>query len=160
MVAGWDHDSARLAAAAGKHALVMCDSAESLLARADVQAVAITAETSHHAELVELAAAAGKAIILQKPMALTLAEADRIVAVVELHRGRSRWPGRCGSIRTTSWRATINTNLDWHGQGVGPVKTSKQAYVSMYISCPTAAKSPQAKEFRTQRGAKKLGCLL
>ena len=30
----------------------------------------------------------------------------------------------------------------------------------MYISCPKAAKSPQAKEFRTQRGAKKLGCLL
>ena len=86
VVAGWDHDSARLAAAAGKHALIMCDSAASLLARVDVQAVAITAETSHHAELVELAAAAGKAIILQNPMALTLAEADRIVAVVEQHR--------------------------------------------------------------------------
>jgi predicted dehydrogenase len=33
--------------------------------------------------MVEIAAAAGKAIVLQKPMALTLSEADRIVAAVE-----------------------------------------------------------------------------
>ena len=46
----------------------------------------ITAETSRHAELVEQAAAAGKAIILQKPIALTLAEADRIVAAVQRTR--------------------------------------------------------------------------
>jgi len=54
-----------------------------LLARPDIAAVVITAETSRHADLVEQAAAAGKAIILQKPIALTLAEADRIVAAVQ-----------------------------------------------------------------------------
>ncbi len=36
-----------------------------------------------HADLVEQAAAAGKTIILQKPLALTLLEADRIVAAVK-----------------------------------------------------------------------------
>jgi predicted dehydrogenase len=85
-VAGWDPDAARLAGAAAKHQIVACQSAGALLARSDIQAVVITAETSRHAELVELAAAAGKAIILQKPMALTLAEADRMVAAVERHR--------------------------------------------------------------------------
>jgi predicted dehydrogenase len=38
-----------------------------------------------HAEMVERAAAAGKMIALQKPLALTLDEADRIVAAVEQH---------------------------------------------------------------------------
>lgn len=86
VVAGWDHDAGRLTAAAGRHALEACTSAEALLARSDIGAVVIAAETSRHAELVERAAAAGKAIIVQKPLALTLAEADRIVAAVERHQ--------------------------------------------------------------------------
>jgi len=83
VVAGWDHDAERRAQAAEKHGVDACDSAEALLARADVDAVVIAAETSFHADLVELAAAAGKTIILQKPMALTMGQADRIVAAVE-----------------------------------------------------------------------------
>jgi predicted dehydrogenase len=85
VVAGWDHDAARLAAACGKHALATAPSAQALVARPDVDAVVIAAETSMHAELVEIAAAAGKPIALQKPLALTLAEADRIVAAVARH---------------------------------------------------------------------------
>ena len=54
-----------------------------LLQNADIQAVVVSAETSLHADLVEKAAAAGKTIILQKPMALTMPEADRIVTAVE-----------------------------------------------------------------------------
>ncbi len=49
-------------------------------------AVVIAAETSLHAEMVERAAAAGKMIALQKPLALTMAQADRIVAAVEHYR--------------------------------------------------------------------------
>ena len=48
------------------------------------------------------------------------------------------------------------TNLNWHGHGCGPFKTSKQAYTTMHIGSPKAAKGLQAKELRTQRGAKKL----
>jgi predicted dehydrogenase len=47
-----------------------------------VDAVIITSETNRHAEHVELAADAGKAISLQKPMATTLADCDRIIAAV------------------------------------------------------------------------------
>jgi predicted dehydrogenase len=86
VTAGWDHDATRLSGAAGKYALAACESPGALLARNDLHAVVITAETSRHAELVELAAAAGKAIIVQKPLALTMAEADRMVAAVERHR--------------------------------------------------------------------------
>ena len=58
---------------------------ETLLGREDIAAVVIGAETSRHADLVEAAAAAGKTIILQKPLALTMDEADRIVAYLAAH---------------------------------------------------------------------------
>ena len=84
--AGWDHDAARAAAAAQAHGVALCASPAALLARPDVQAVVVAAETSQHAELVEAAAAAGKAIVLQKPISLTLAQAERIVAAVRRAR--------------------------------------------------------------------------
>ena len=54
-----------------------------VLKRKDIDAVVIGAETSMHADLVEQAAAAGKHIVVQKPLSLTLADADRIVAAVK-----------------------------------------------------------------------------
>lgn len=83
VVAGWDHDAARLEKNNAEYGLRAYADADALLADPDVQAVIVAAETSLHADLVERAAAAGKAIVLQKPMALTLPEADRIVAAVE-----------------------------------------------------------------------------
>ncbi|MDX9982460.1 MAG: Gfo/Idh/MocA family oxidoreductase, partial [Lentisphaeria bacterium] len=83
VAAGWDHDAARLAQAVKSHGLAACGSVAELLARPDLDAVVIGAETSFHAELVEQAAAAGKTIAVQKPMALTMGEADRIVAAVK-----------------------------------------------------------------------------
>jgi len=82
-IAGWDDDADRLAKAAQNHSIAPCTTPAELLARSDVEAVVIAAKTSQHVDLVEQAAAAGKTIILQKPMALTLAEADRIVAAVD-----------------------------------------------------------------------------
>jgi len=82
VVAGWDHDAARGGANCERFGLEMHATTQDLLSRADLHAVVIAAETSLHAELVEAAARAGKAIVVQKPLALTLAEADRIVAAV------------------------------------------------------------------------------
>lgn len=81
VVAGWDHDEDRLKAATDNYGLKACESAGELLGQ-DIDAVVIAAETSMHADLVVKAAKAGKAIVLQKPMALTLDDADRIVDAV------------------------------------------------------------------------------
>ena len=54
----------------------------------DIQAVLITCETAYHADMVEKAAAAGKDIICYKPLALTMAQADRIVEAVNKHHVR------------------------------------------------------------------------
>jgi predicted dehydrogenase len=79
----WDHDAARLAKAREQfNDLDVTASLEALLSRSDISAVVIASETAHHADHVEQAARAGKAIILQKPIATTLADARRIVEVV------------------------------------------------------------------------------
>jgi myo-inositol 2-dehydrogenase/D-chiro-inositol 1-dehydrogenase len=51
-----------------------------LLADPDIDAVVIATPARTHADLVEAAARAGKAVYCEKPMAVTLAEADRAIA--------------------------------------------------------------------------------
>jgi predicted dehydrogenase len=85
LVAGWDHNAQRLHSAVNSYGIKGYSSADDLLSGADVQAVVVASETSMHADLVEKAAAAGKTIVVQKPMALTMKQADRIVDAVKRH---------------------------------------------------------------------------
>ncbi|HEX7434589.1 MAG TPA: Gfo/Idh/MocA family oxidoreductase [Anaerolineaceae bacterium] len=103
VVAGWDDDPARLESARQNFKLNACTSAEELLARPDVDAVVITSETSKHLRLVELAAAAGKPIALQKPMTLTLSEADQMVACIQ----------RTGVPFTLAWQMRVDPQNIW-----------------------------------------------
>lgn len=57
--------------------------AQAVIAASDVDAVAITCSSIAHAELCVAAAQVGKAIFVEKPMAMTLAEADRVIEAVE-----------------------------------------------------------------------------
>jgi len=52
-----------------------------LLARADVGAVLIANPHALHAEVAVAAMEAGKHVLIEKPMCLTLADADRLIAV-------------------------------------------------------------------------------
>jgi predicted dehydrogenase len=52
---------------------------DDLLARADVDAVLIATPATTHAPIAEQAAKAGKAVICEKPLAPSLADADRII---------------------------------------------------------------------------------
>jgi predicted dehydrogenase len=58
---------------------------DALLARADIDAVFVTSQTNRHAEHAVAAAEAGKAVLLQKPMALTLTDCDLIIDAVQRH---------------------------------------------------------------------------
>ena len=60
--------------------------AEELMADPEVQAVYIATPHQFHAPHAVLAARHGKHIILEKPMALTLADCDTIIAAVERHK--------------------------------------------------------------------------
>lgn len=58
------------------------DAAE-LLADPDIDGVVIAAPAGAHTDLVVAAASAGKAVFVEKPMALTLADADRAIAAAQ-----------------------------------------------------------------------------
>lgn len=83
LVAGWDHDPSRATAACQRQNMTVRATVEELLADSNVDAVIIASETSLHAELAVKAAQAGKPIVMQKPLALTLQQADQIVTAVE-----------------------------------------------------------------------------
>src|SRR5579884_1116243 len=83
LVATWDDDEARGKASAEKFGMDYSPHVEDVLGRKEIDAVIVTSETNKHADLCVAAAEAGKHILLQKPMALTLEECDRIIAAVD-----------------------------------------------------------------------------
>ncbi len=85
LVATWDDNAARGQRAAAQFGLELRNSVQAVVEDPQIDAVMIGSETNRHADLVEAAAAAGKAILLQKPMATSLADCDRIIAAVEAH---------------------------------------------------------------------------
>lgn len=70
----------RAGALAAEYGVPAEPSTEALLERADVDAVVIATPHTTHLPLALAAAAAGKHIYLEKPMALSVAECDRILA--------------------------------------------------------------------------------
>jgi predicted dehydrogenase len=76
----WDDDKARGQEAAAKFSTAYVPVLDDLVARCD--AVAICSETARHAELVEAVAPRGLAILCEKPLAATLADAERIARIV------------------------------------------------------------------------------
>ena len=64
---------------ADEYGVALEPTAESLLARDDIQAVIIATPHSTHLPLTAAAAAAGKHVYIEKPMAVTLADCDRMI---------------------------------------------------------------------------------
>lgn len=82
VVACWDDIPERGQAVASQHGFVYRDTPQAIVEDPEIDAVMIGIETNRHADMVELAAGAGKHILLQKPMATTLADCDRIIKAV------------------------------------------------------------------------------
>jgi predicted dehydrogenase len=83
LVAIWDDDVARGQNAAKQWGMDYCAAPEAVVQRKDVDAVMIGVETNRHAEMTCLAANAKKHVLLQKPMALSLEDCDRIIEAVD-----------------------------------------------------------------------------
>ncbi len=82
LVAAWDDNVERGRAAAKQYSLDFREDVEAVLTDPAIDAVIITMETNRHADFIERAAAAGKHILCQKPMATTLEDCDRIIKAV------------------------------------------------------------------------------
>ena len=79
-----DLDGSKARALAAEHAgAEATDSVESLLGRSDIDAVVVAVPNCHHKQTAIDAMRAGKDILLEKPMAMSVAECDEINAVRE-----------------------------------------------------------------------------
>lgn len=83
LVAVWDDNLERGKANADAFGAAFRPHLEDLLNDPAIELVIIASETNKHADLTVAACAAGKNVILQKPMALSLADCDRIIEAVE-----------------------------------------------------------------------------
>ena len=83
LVACWDDDVARGQQAAKTYGIPYSPHLEDVLSRRDVDCVIVASETNKHADLCIAALEAGKPVLLQKPMAITLADCDRIIGVAD-----------------------------------------------------------------------------
>ena len=88
VVACWDSQPERAQALAAKCGAMASPSLEALLAHAGVNAVAVAVPTDAHARCAEAVLAAGKHLLLEKPMALTVAECDSICAAASRSKGQ------------------------------------------------------------------------
>ena len=82
IVAAWDDDHERGQQQCARYGLPFEPDLDRLLKREDLDAVFVTSPTNQHAAHAVAAAQAGKGVLLQKPMALTLADCDAIIAAV------------------------------------------------------------------------------
>jgi len=88
LAAVFDADRALAASVAGTLDAVACATLDELLARQDVRMVVIASPSRFHADQAVAALSSGKDVLLEKPMAHSLAECDRIIAAAE--RGGAR----------------------------------------------------------------------
>ncbi len=80
LVAIAEADQGRRGVAAARYpGVAVCADAKEVLARNDVDAVLVATDAAGHAALVEAAAAAGKHVLVEKPLALSVPDARRAV---------------------------------------------------------------------------------
>ena len=78
----YDIDAAAAAEVAAAHGVAAASSVEALLGDAAVDGVLIATATPTHADYIERAVAAGKAVLCEKPIDLDLARVDRCAAAI------------------------------------------------------------------------------
>jgi predicted dehydrogenase len=82
LVAAWDDDTARGQEAASSYGMDFVSDLDDLLSNPAIDFIAIASETARHTDHTLAAIRAGKDVLLQKPMALSLADCDRIIDAV------------------------------------------------------------------------------
>ncbi len=89
LVAVADADAARAREVAGELEIEhYYDSVEALVERKDIQAVAVVTPAKFHGSAIKVCARAGKDIFCEKPLTLSVAEADEVLAVTAQARVR------------------------------------------------------------------------
>jgi predicted dehydrogenase len=83
LIACWDDNEERGKQNAAAFDIPYSPHLEDIVGRSDIDCVIVASETNRHADLCVAAIEAGKSVLLQKPMATTLEDCDRILSAVE-----------------------------------------------------------------------------
>jgi predicted dehydrogenase len=83
LISAWDDNLTRGATSTQRYGIPLRATPAEVVNDPRVDAVIVTCETNRHAEMIELAAAAGKHVLCQKPLATTLEDCDRILTAVK-----------------------------------------------------------------------------
>jgi predicted dehydrogenase len=145
LTAVWGRDQAAAAAIAREHGAVACADFGALLDQVD--AVAFAVPPHIQAPLAVRAAAAGKHLLLEKPVALSPADADKVVAAVE--------EAQVASVVFFTWR--FNTEIrawltdarargGWSGEGWS-------GGAAIWLGTSLAAGNPFNTPWRREKGA-------
>ena len=114
LVAIWGRDPARTRAAADRFGVAGHTDLDRLLGEVDAVAIAVPPDVQ--AELALRAAAAGRHLLLDKPLALSPDAADRVVAAVEEHRVASLVFFTLRFLpEVAAWMEQAEAAGDWHG---------------------------------------------
>ena len=114
LVAVWGRDPARTGAFADRFGIQGHTDLDRLLAEVDAVAIAVPPDVQ--AELAVAAAAAGRHLLLDKPLALSPDAADRVVAAVEEHRVASLVFFTLRFLpEVAAWMEQAEAAGDWHG---------------------------------------------
>lgn len=133
----WDHDETRGQERANTYGIDYSSVIEDIVGRPDVQLCIIGAETFLHPTCVEAAANAGKDVILQKPMALSMEGCDQIINAVERN---NIWFSMAFQMRYDPVNITMKKLVDEGAIGrVGIVR--RRHCLSMLLNNPDFAKS-------------------
>ncbi len=132
-VAVYDPDAARQAAAAAATGAREAASADAVLTDPDVDIAAILTPVFTHADMVETATGAGKHLMLEKPMAVGLAEGQRIVDAI------SNAGVKCFHPTLRSLSSDLFTELEAWTADDGPVGPESAAFYHLVGSPFSAA---------------------
>ena len=88
LAAVFDADRAAASSIAGELGTTACATLDELVEREDVRAVVIASPSRFHADQAVVALSRGKDVLLEKPMAHSLADCDRIIAAAERRSAR------------------------------------------------------------------------
>src|SRR5207245_8376044 len=135
-----DEDETRLRLAAMRHGIAAaCRDYRELLARDDVDIAVVCTPPSSHAEIVIAALEAGKYVVCEKPLAPTLAAADRMLETAR------RFPGRLSTVYQFRYLPEVRRAL-WlrdHGR-LGPLLFGRFSRYARYQRPPKAPKPGRA----------------
>jgi len=128
LVAVYDPDSQRAQAMVQQYGIQACESWQSAIARPDVHLVSVCTPVCHHAEISIFAAKAGKHVLCEKPIALTLEDGH--------------------AMKTAAQKAGVHLGISYQYRGLNVYRCYRDLLTSGRVRGPVMMRFTDMREVR------------